>query len=94
MATTNVMELLIRDKMMETLNQLPLKCKCEQCLDDVLALTLNKFPPHYASRAEGIAYIKAQFNNRQDSVTLLSQILMSCEIVSNSPSHNKSTKSV
>jgi competence protein ComFB len=87
MAATNVMELLIREKMMELLNQLPLKCKCQQCLDDVLALTLNKFPPHYASRTEGIVYIKAQFNNRQDSVTLLSQLLKSCEIVTNSPTH-------
>ncbi|HSU79110.1 MAG TPA: late competence development ComFB family protein [Candidatus Angelobacter sp.] len=87
MATTNVMELLIRDKMMESLHQLPLKCKCQQCLDDVLALTLNKFPPHYASRTEGVAYIKAKFNTRQDSVTLLSQILKSCEIVSSTPTH-------
>jgi competence protein ComFB len=87
MAATNVMELLLRDKMMESLDLLPLKCKCQQCLDDVLALTLNKFPPQYASRTEGIAYIKAQFNNRQDSVTLLSQLLKSCEIVSNSPIH-------
>lgn len=87
MHAINVMEVLIRDKMDEMKDQLPLSCKCEQCLEDVFSITVNQFQPHYASREEGIAYIKAKFSNRQDSVTLLSEILKSCQIVSRSPSH-------
>lgn len=88
MKAKNVMEVLIRDKMDELNDELPLSCTCPQCLEDVISITLNQFPPHYAAREEGVAYVKAKFSNRQDSVTLMSEILKSCQVVSQSPSHS------
>lgn len=87
MKATNVMEIVIREAMQDIKDKLPLPCKCDQCLEDVLSLTLNHYPAHYASTNEGINFIKAKFSNRQDSVQLMSDIIKSCQIVSNSPSH-------
>lgn len=87
LASINVMEIIIREKLNELGTQLPLTCNCETCLEDVFTLTINKFPAQYASRAEGVAFIKSNLTDLQYQVGIVSELIKSCQIVSNSPSH-------
>ncbi|WLD94815.1 late competence development ComFB family protein [Alkalihalobacillus sp. AL-G] len=87
MNVMNVMELLAMDCMERNWNNLPLKCKCEICMQDVYAITLNKLKPRYVSKEKGYAYVKAQHLDEQSKVNILNEMIKASNLVNHSPSH-------
>lgn len=81
----NAMERIIKDLLDEYKNRLYLRCTCDECLDDILALTLNKTLPRYVTKEENITYIKANFVDKQELTSLLVKLAECAKIVSNRP---------
>jgi competence protein ComFB len=86
----------MKDLLDEYKNRLQLKCSCQECLDDILALTLNKTQPRYVTKVEKVMYIKAQFIDKQEMTSLLVKLAECSKIVSDNPlcqNHQKESDS-
>jgi competence protein ComFB len=81
----NAMERIIKDLLDEYKNGLHLNCTCDACLNDILALTLNKTTPRYVTKEENITYIKANYVDKQELTSLLVKLAECAKIVSNKP---------
>ena len=79
------MERIMKDLLDEYKNRLQLNCTCDECLDDILALTLNKTKPHYVTNVDKIMYIKAQFVDKQEMTSLLVKLAECAKVVSDKP---------
>lgn len=65
------MERIMKDLLNEYKHHLQLKCTCNKCLEDILALTLNKTQPRYVTKAEKNMYVKAEFVDKQEMTSLI-----------------------
>ena len=96
MVVYNVMEKVVRDVVLKYKEQLHLTCTCERCLDDVMAISLNKLPPRYITNDEHSPYIRAAHEaDREGATNILMVVAQAATIVlkgprcSNSISENK-----
>lgn len=65
-------------------------CKCEKCLEDIKAMTLNRMKPLYSVTDKGSMYLKlGEELELQFKTDLMMQIVKSIETVSKHPQHNK-----
>jgi len=87
MGLYNGTETLVRAMFSDDYMQKRLVCRCEQCQDDILALTLNRLPSRYVSTNQGQAYVKAQFLNSQLQSDVIKELAISAEFVGKSPRH-------
>jgi competence protein ComFB len=85
MKVFNAMEVLVAELLEEIWPELDMRCKCDVCKADVLALTLNRVPPRYVSKGQGIAYVKAEQFNKQAVTNILIQITNASIKVSDNP---------
>ncbi|WP_100332412.1 late competence development ComFB family protein [Bacillus xiapuensis] len=75
MAVKNVMEDIVKEVIEEHLDHLHLSCRCERCLDDVLALSLNHLPAKYVVNDSRSPYIKAMYMvHTQEHANILTTI--------------------
>ncbi|WP_243290281.1 late competence development ComFB family protein [Bacillus sp. FJAT-47783] len=81
----NAMEEIMEELLDEYLEQLHMKCTCDICKEDVLALVLNKVQPHYVTEPSKVAYIKAQYVNNQELTSLIVKLAECAKIVSEHP---------
>ncbi|MGM0876450.1 MAG: late competence development ComFB family protein [Bacillota bacterium] len=81
----NAMERIMKDLLNEYKTRLQLKCTCDDCLDDILALTLNKTQPRYVTKQDKILYVKAGFIDKQEMTSLLVIVAECAKIVSDRP---------
>ncbi|MFT4414415.1 late competence development ComFB family protein [Fredinandcohnia humi] len=65
MKVYNAMEPLVAEALNENWSEMNIPCKCEQCKNDVFAITLNNLSPRYVSKGNGIAFVKAQYFDKQ-----------------------------
>jgi competence protein ComFB len=79
------MERIMKDLLNEYKNRLQLKCTCDECLDDIFALTLNKTKPRYVTKQDKIMYVKAGFIDKQEMTSLLVILAECAKIVSDQP---------
>lgn len=85
MRVINAMEQLVAETLHENWNDITMTCKCDQCKADVFALTLNLLPPRYVSKDNGVAYVKAQFFEKQMKANILVKIAVATNRVSEQP---------
>ena len=64
-----------------------LACKCEQCLNDIKAITLNNLKPMYVVTEEGILYTKIKELNNQFRADIIGELAKSIKIVEGNPRH-------
>ncbi|MFC5407037.1 late competence development ComFB family protein [Cohnella soli] len=64
-----------------------LKCACERCQADILALALNHLPPRYTSTQAGEAYVKALFQEPQLQSDILRELASAVQVIEQNPSH-------
>lgn len=86
MGVINVMEKVVKDVLVQYKDELHLTCKCERCMDDVLAITLNKLPPRYIVNEEHGPYIRALHEaDKHGSMQILMAVARAATIVAKSP---------
>ncbi|MDD2496449.1 MAG: late competence development ComFB family protein [Tissierellia bacterium] len=62
-------------------------CKCERCLDDIMAIVLNNLKPYYITTKKGEVYAEYTSLETQLQVEIISEIIKAIEFVSTSPNH-------
>lgn len=86
MGVINVMEKVVRDVLVQYKDELHLPCKCNRCMDDVLAITLNKLPPRYIVNKEHSPYIRALHEaDKHGSMQILMAVARASTLVAKSP---------
>ncbi|OGC43262.1 hypothetical protein A2Y85_05710 [candidate division WOR-3 bacterium RBG_13_43_14] len=85
----NYIEKIVRDKLADLFKKDKLICQCDNCMQDMLTLTLNKLPPMYVS--SNIGHIMTMFNLSHDQLTarVTVEILKAVELVKKSPRHGE-----
>lgn len=81
----NAMEIIMKELLDEYIDRLGMQCTCPTCQDDVLALVLNKIQPRYVTDKEKIAYIKANYIDKQELTSLIVKLAECAKIVSDRP---------
>lgn len=92
MLVKNAMEPLVAEVLNDNWQLINMPCKCEQCKNDVFALALNLIPPRYVSKANGYAYVKAQYFDKQMHANILVKIGEATRKVSEQPQCDNYTK--
>lgn len=89
MTLYNFIEVEAKYNMKNVLDKYPNACKCDQCINDILAIALNNLPPKYISRPMGevssklISQLEGQF-----AADILRELTKAAEIVTRNPKHN------
>ncbi|WP_010676921.1 late competence development ComFB family protein [Bacillus timonensis] len=65
MRVFNAMEPLVAEALHENWSDINMPCKCDTCKNDVIAITLNSLKPRYVSKDYGMAFVKAQYFDKQ-----------------------------
>lgn len=81
----NAMEPLVAEALNENWSNMSMPCKCDQCKNDVFALTLNFVGPRYVTKDSGIAYVKAQYFDKQMKTNIYIKIGEAAKIVAENP---------
>ncbi|MFS0879522.1 late competence development ComFB family protein [Metabacillus niabensis] len=81
----NAMEKIMLDLLDEYKDKLQLTCTCNECMDDIIALTLNNVQPRYVTNKEKIMYIKASYVDKQEMTSLVVKLAECAKIVSDRP---------
>ena len=63
-------------------------CCCERCVNDVMAIALNKIPSKYVVSRKGALFAKIASYGNQYKTDILAGLTQACVIVEKSPSHD------
>lgn len=86
MAIHNTMEEIVFEVLDPHKHKLKLNCDCQQCMDDIMAISLNSLPPHYVARDENTPFARVPYlTNRQSSINVLAAVTKAVGIVTESP---------
>ncbi len=87
MPLKNAMEDIVRERLEILLNNRNDICKCEQCIDDILAASLNLLQPKYVNSLQGSLFVKADNAKIQNIVDVDVAITQAIDKVHSSPRH-------
>jgi competence protein ComFB len=62
-------------------------CKCEQCVEDIKCLALNRLEPHYVSSDKGELFTKASTLAAQNKMDIDIAVMTAFNIVKDNPRH-------
>lgn len=82
----NANEELVRQRLPELLKEFDC-CKCEKCVDDIMAIALNNIKPAYVNSAEGVLFKRINSTLPQISADIDIEILKAINMVSSNPKH-------
>lgn len=86
MSPHNIMEIIIKREIKYNKDKLQLKCDCERCLSDILAIALNHFPPKYVVNEHLEPYIRVSYEMmHQGKAEILAQITHAAQHVGKNP---------
>lgn len=91
MRLVNYMEIAVDHYIKNLLKAFPDVCKCDHCMMDIKALTLNQLKPHYIVTERGELYSKIEEMNLQFETDVLKALVDSISKVSKSPRHNENS---
>jgi competence protein ComFB len=66
----------------------PNLCVCERCRQDIMAIALNKLPPHYVVTNTGKVFTQVSFDHFGGRAQVIAQIANAVKIVNNNPRHD------
>lgn len=87
MPVINAMEMIVQDLFIDFQSNYKLKCDCEKCKRDILALTLNRLQPRYVSSQNGEVHIKTLYMDQQLQLDVIRELTKAKEIVETNPRH-------
>ena len=86
---TNITQVLVEQKLDALFNSANYTgCTCTQCKEDIMAIVLNKLPPHYVSTDKGALFERANQHNQRFDNELLPHLIRAAQLVEASPRHN------
>lgn len=83
----NYMEIVVENVLDEVLKTSDLECKCEECKDDIKAITLNNLKPTYVATDKGALYTRLNEFNVQFKTDVVQEIMNSIEKIKENPRH-------
>lgn len=87
MALVNVMEEIVAGVLNEELKTSNC-CKCKKCVDDMMAIALNKVPPKYVSTAAGQLFSRMESTMaKQKVLDVKVAVISAIDLVSAHPRH-------
>ncbi|MCL2170351.1 MAG: late competence development ComFB family protein [Defluviitaleaceae bacterium] len=84
----NYMQNLVLDQLENVLDSLN-ACQCENCLHDILAISLNNLPAKYVVTKKSELYSKLANLQAQYDVDVVAAIAQASAIVSRAPRHDR-----
>jgi len=84
------MEEIVRDYLKSILKTEPSYvdiCKCEQCIDDILAKALNNLKPYYITTKKGEIFAEYSSLETQHQAEVISEVIKAIEFISKHPNH-------
>lgn len=86
MTIKNVMENVVRDVLRQHKEHMNLRCSCQRCLDDILAISLNELQPRYIVNDEHQPYVRAMHEaDKEGAMNILMVVTKAASVVSNNP---------
>ncbi len=62
-------------------------CGCDECLEDVCAIALNRLPSKYVSTRGGEVFSQFAINTTQGAAELTTALILAVKTVSDNPRH-------
>lgn len=62
-------------------------CRCEQCVEDILAKALNNIKPYYITTKKGEVFAAYSSLETQHQAEVISEVIKAMEFVSAHPNH-------
>ncbi|MBP1961627.1 late competence development ComFB family protein [Paenibacillus aceris] len=87
MPVFNAMETIVVNMFDEFQKNYELKCACNKCKDDILALVLNKIQPRYTSSEKGALFVKGLYINPQLQSDVMRELMEAAHIVADHQHH-------
>ncbi len=87
----NYMEVCVKDYLDKTLNSdqnYANICTCPQCLDDIMAKSLNSLKPYYITSKKGEVFAEYSSLEKQHNAEVITAVIYALEFVSNHKNHN------
>ncbi|KXH80027.1 late competence development ComFB family protein [Sporosarcina sp. HYO08] len=86
MAIRNVMEMIVRDVLLNNKQELKLTCSCDRCLNDIMAHALNHLPPRYIVNSDHQPYVRVMHEaDRDGAINILRVVTQAAIVVSANP---------
>lgn len=86
----NYMEGIVKNFLNNTLKTDPAYqniCKCDQCIEDILAKALNNLKPYYITTKKGEVYAEYSALETQHQAEVIAEVIKAVEFVSKHPNH-------
>lgn len=86
----NYMEEIVRDYLMNILKTDPIYadiCKCEHCIDDIMAKALNNLKPYYITTKKGEVFAEYSSLETQQHAEVILEVVKAIEFISKKPNH-------
>lgn len=87
---TNYMEEIVKNYLHKILNTDPLYkdiCKCQLCIDDIMAKALNNLKPYYITTKKGEVFAEYSSLETQHQAEVISEVIKAIDFVSKKPMH-------
>lgn len=62
-------------------------CKCEHCIDDIMAKALNNLKPYYITTKKGEIFAEYSSLETQHQAEVISEVVKAIDFVSKKPNH-------
>lgn len=83
----NITEDLVLQQLEDSIKQFPGACRCEQCMADVMAMTLNKITPRYVSSDKGSVMARVFGSHDTERINILREVTNAIEKITSNPHH-------
>lgn len=87
---TNYMEEVVKSYIFKILDSDPGYagiCRCEQCIDDIMAKALNNVKPYYITTKKGEVYAEYSSLETQNHAEIITEVVKAIDFVSKHKNH-------
>lgn len=86
MKLRNIMEIIVKKEVEQSKHLLELACQCDQCLADIMAISLNQYPPKYIVNDDLEPYVRVGYEMmQQERAGVLTAIVNAAKKVNQNP---------
>lgn len=83
----NHTEAVVRQALQDYLKRSKLRCGCERCQSDIMAMTLNRLPARYYVSLRGEILTQWESQALPDQARVMAEVVRACQQVDATPSH-------